>query len=387
MQALAQTPTMEARTRFVALDGLRGVAALAVLALHVPPLDRVVPHGYLAVDLFFMMSGFVVAHAYEDRLRSGWSLRDFMRVRIVRLWPLYLLGTLIGAAVFASAVDGPVMAAALAMMIAAAVLLIPLPLGHDVQIFNLNRPAWSLFFEMVANLLYGAFARRLSERVLFLLAMVGAGAVVSAFGLAGTGSLGHHGDSLLGGAARILFGFPVGVLFYRLYRSGRLTLRLPVPLILVIFLATLAAPDIGPLNGWLDAVAVVLVFPLLVAGAVNAEVKPGTASAFASFADLSYPLYILHGPILMGFAQFGGESNAVLFAAGLVSLVAAWAAGRWFDPWGRKALSRLLQSRLRSASDDLASPRGRTGAVDLIEDSRVDIVTSRSGCRSDSSDR
>lgn len=365
MQALAQTPITEARTRFVALDGLRGVAALAVLALHVPPLDRVVPHGYLAVDLFFMMSGFVVAHAYEDRLRSGWSLGDFMRVRIVRLWPLYLLGTLIGAAVFASAVDGPVMAAALAMMIAAAVLLIPLPLGHDVQIFNLNRPAWSLFFEMAANLFYGAFARRLSERVLVLLAAVGACAVVGAFGLAGTGSLGHHGDSLLGGAARVLFGFPVGVLFHRLYRSGRLTVRAPIPLILLVFLVALALPDLGRLNGWLDAGVVVLVFPLLVAGAVSAEVKAGTASAFAFLADLSYPLYILHGPILMGFAQFGGESTAVLLAGGGVSLVAAWAAGRWFDPWGRRALSRFMSFRRRSGPDGVGSPTARTGPADL----------------------
>lgn len=354
MQALAQTPVAKATTRFVVLDGLRGGAALAVLALHVPPLDRVVPHGYLAVDLFFMMSGFVVAHAYEARLRSGWSLGDFMRVRVLRLWPLYLLGTLIGAAVFASAVEGPVMAAALAMMMAAAVLLIPLPVGHDVQIFNLNRPAWSLFFEMVANLLYGAFARRLTERVLVLLSVAGACAVVVAFGLAGTGSLGHHGDSLLGGAARILFGFPLGVLFHRLHQSGRLTVRAPIPLILVAFLATLALPNLGRLNGWLDAVVVVLVFPLLVAGAVDAEVKARTASAFAFLADLSYPLYILHGPILMGFAQFGGESTAALLAGGVVSLVAAWVAGRWFDPWGRRTLSQLIQFR-RHGSGGVAS--------------------------------
>jgi len=366
MHSPAQIPIAEARTRFVALDGLRGVAALAVLALHVPPLDRVVPHGYLAVDLFFMMSGFVVAHAYEDRLRSGWSLGDFIRVRIVRLWPLYLLGTLIGAAVFASAVDGPVMAAALAMMIAAAVLLIPLPLGHDVQIFNLNRPAWSLFFEMAANLLYGAFARRLSERVLVILVIVGACTVVGAFGLAGTGSLGHHGDSLFGGAARILFGFPVGVLFHRLYRSGRLTVRIPAPLILLIFLATLAAPDLDRLNGWLDAGVVILIFPLLVAGAVGAEVNARTASAFAFLADLSYPLYILHGPILMGFAQFGGESPTVLLAGGVVSLTAAWAAGRWFDPWGRRALSRLIQFRGRSGSGGLASPAAKTRPIEPV---------------------
>jgi peptidoglycan/LPS O-acetylase OafA/YrhL len=317
----------------------------------------------LAVDLFFMMSGFVVAHAYEGRLRSGWSLGDFMRVRVLRLWPLYLLGTLIGAAVFASAVDGPVMAAALAMMMAAAVLLIPLPLGAEVQIFNLNRPAWSLFFEMIANLLYGAFARRLTERILILLSVVGAFAVVVAFGLAGTGSLGHHGDGLLGGAARILFGFPLGVLVHRLHQAGRLTVRASIPVILAAFLAALALPDLGRLNGWLDAGVVILLFPLLVAVAVGAEVNARTASVFAFLADLSYPLYILHGPILMGFAQFGGESTAVLLAGGGVSLVAAWAAGRWFDPWGRRALARLIA--LRQGSGRVGAEAAGRGPIDL----------------------
>lgn len=195
---------------------------------------------------------------------------------------------------------------------------------------------------------------------------LGACAVVGAFGLSGTGSLGHHGDSLLGGAARILFGFPVGVLFHRLYRSGRLTVRISAPLILLIFLATLAAPDLDRLNGWLDAGLVILIFPLLVAGAVGAEVKARTASTFAFLADLSYPLYILYGPILMGFAQFGGESPAVLIMGGAVSLAAAWAAGRWFDPWGRRALSRLIQFRGRSSSGGLASPAAKTGPIEPI---------------------
>ena len=335
--------------RFLALDGLRGVAAIAVLLLHVPPLDRIVSHGYLAVDLFFMMSGFVVAFAYEHRLTSGWSVAGFMRARIVRLWPLYLLGTAIGAVVFATAVDDYAMGAALTLMVAAGALLIPLPLGADVQIFNLNRPAWSLFFEMVANLLYGAFVSKLGLKSLGTLSAIGAVAIAASFTSAGTGSLGHHGDSMLGGAARILFAFPLGVLFHRLYRAGRLNFSIPTPLIMTGFVATLALPDFGALNGVADAAVVILIFPALIASAITARVSDRFAGSFAYLALLSYPLYILHGPILMAFAQAGGESMGVLLAGAVTSVVVAGFAARWFDEPARALLARLLTRRTRRA--------------------------------------
>lgn len=354
------TPRARHRGRFVALDGLRGVAALLVLCLHLDPLKGLVPHGYLAVDLFFLMSGFVVALAYEDRLRGDWSLVDFLQIRVVRLWPLYLLGTLIGAAVFASVVDGPMMAAGLALMIVAAIVLIPLPLGADVQIFNLNRPAWSLFFEMVANLLYGAFGARMGVRALAAVSAVGAALVILTFTAAGTGSLGHHGDSLVGGLARILFAFPFGVILYRLWRAGRWCLRAPIFLILPVFVGVLAAPDLGALNGVFDAVVVLLVFPPLVALAVNAPVGPRSGRMFAALADLSYPLYILHGPIIMGFAQLGDEHPAMLLAGGVASLAFAGFAARRIDPVGRGWLARLLPDRRPCAGGAVHQEEGRS---------------------------
>lgn len=161
MPSAAAPPLLPSQPRghFLTLDALRGVAALAVLVLHMPPLTGLVFHAYLAVDLFFIMSGFVIAHAYERRLLAGWSPGDFIRTRVVRLWPLYLLGTAVGAAVFAGVAGDAVGFAVLGVLVAAAVVMMPLPLGAEVQIFDLNRPAWSLFFEMVANVLYAAFAR------------------------------------------------------------------------------------------------------------------------------------------------------------------------------------------------------------------------------------
>lgn len=330
---------------FLALDGLRGLAAPVVLALHMPPISGFVFHGYLAVDLFFIMSGFVVAHAYERRLLGGWSPEAFIRTRVVRLWPLYLLGTAIGAGVFATVAGDVGGYAALAVLVAAAVFLIPLPLAPDVQVFDLNRPAWSLFFEMVANIAYALLAARLTNRVLAAVAAAGGAALCVCVLTAGTGSLGHHAESFAGGAARIAFGFPVGVLLYRAHCAGRLRLRAPAPLLFGIFAALMALPDVGGWNGLLDLAIVLTVFPALVAAAATAP-APGRIGRFCVFAAaLSYPLYILHGPILMGFGQVFGETPAAVFAGGAVSVLAAYAAGRWYDAPARAALSKLLTGR------------------------------------------
>lgn len=332
-------------SRFPVLDGLRGVAALAVLLLHLPPLAGLVSHGYLAVDLFFMMSGFVVAHAYEDRLLRGWSLGGFIRTRVIRLWPLYLLGTAIGAVVFASVAGDAGGFAALGVLVAAAVFLIPLPLSPKVQVFDLNRPAWSLFFEMVANIAYAALAPRLSNRVLAGLVAAGAVAVAISFLMAGTGSLGHHGDSLAGGAARILFAFPLGVLLLRLHRAGRLGLRLPTPVILIATVGAFALPDVKALNGLIDLTVVLLVLPVLTIAAITAPASGRAARGFAFLAVLSYPLYILHGPILMAVGQWWGEGTVPVVCGGALSLLVAWAAARWFDAPARAALGAFLARR------------------------------------------
>src|SRR6218665_3646823 len=82
-------------TRYSSLDGLRGIAALAVALFHLPiamslyasPLIR---EAYVAVDFFFVLSGFVIAHAYTTRLNSADAVRDFVIRRVGRLWPLHI---------------------------------------------------------------------------------------------------------------------------------------------------------------------------------------------------------------------------------------------------------------------------------------------------------
>src|ERR1041385_8149717 len=87
-------------SRFEALDLLRGLAALAVVAFHVPHIPgtlSLAPRGYLAVDLFFALSGFVLAYAYGAELARGGNIRRFMVQRLIRLYPLYLIALLAGA--------------------------------------------------------------------------------------------------------------------------------------------------------------------------------------------------------------------------------------------------------------------------------------------------
>ncbi len=337
-----------ADSRFMALDGLRGVAALMVLILHIGSLRHLVFHAYIAVDLFFIMSGFVVAHAYEGRLRAGWSPGAFITARIVRLWPLYMLGTCIGAAVFAGAITDVGGVIALGVLFAAATMMIPTPLDANAQVFTLNPPGWSLFFEMAANIAYAFAASRLSNRALKVVVSLGAAAVLVAFLMAEEGSIGQRGWSLAGGLARIAFGFPLGLLLYRMWVAGQLTLRWPVGLIVAAFIAMVVAPDLGRWNGMFDAVVVLFVLPFIVVAAVTARLSPRLQTAAAVVGAMSYPLYILHGPILMAAKMQFGDAPLSGIVAGAASLVAAFVAARWFDPPARAWLGRMLQQRRRA---------------------------------------
>lgn len=98
----------DSKPHYAILDGLRGVAALTVIWYHVfegfatSPLDQKFNHGYLAVDFFFILSGFVVGYAYDDRWAGrraggGMRMRDFLKRRIVRLHPMVVLGSVLGA--------------------------------------------------------------------------------------------------------------------------------------------------------------------------------------------------------------------------------------------------------------------------------------------------
>ena len=175
----------QSKPHYDILDGLRGVAALMVIVYHVfECFDWTpVPHGYLAVDFFFVLSGFVIGYAYDSRWNEGLTVGNFFKRRLIRLHPMVVIGAVIGALCFfmqgsvrwdGSHVSvGWVMVAMLMGM-----LMLPLWPGAatDVrgngEMFPLNGPTWSLFFEYIGNILYALLLRRLPTKWLAVLAAV-----------------------------------------------------------------------------------------------------------------------------------------------------------------------------------------------------------------------
>jgi peptidoglycan/LPS O-acetylase OafA/YrhL len=295
------------RQTFQALEMLRGVAALGVLLFHVLGIvdqahgasGRALTHGYLAVDFFFMLSGFVMSAAYARRLAQGWALRDFLLRRLKRLYPVYGAALVMGVALqlaLAANAHQPVSGAAagaLVVVVAYAALFLPLLSSQDAEAFPLNGAAWSLSHELLANVTFGLF-RRASACGLVLTASAGAVGCVWLLVHGRCLEAGAMQDSYLPGLARVLFAFPVGVLLHRAYAAGRLA-RLP-RLGPVALAAALAAPLALPLRHGggdmlLDGACVFVGFPLLLAlGAVS-----GASSATgARLGALSYPLYATH---------------------------------------------------------------------------------------------
>ena len=181
---------LRSKGHFEILDGLRGVAALMVVIFHMfeaysdeNRFRQIINHGYLAVDFFFVLSGFVVAYAYDDRW--GWMTQwEFFKRRLIRLQPMVVMGSVIGAALFyfgampsAPLVSGTPVWKLLLVMVWGFTL-IPLLPSMDIrgwsEMHPLNGPGWSLFFEYVANILYGVGLRRLSNRALSVLVLLAA---------------------------------------------------------------------------------------------------------------------------------------------------------------------------------------------------------------------
>jgi peptidoglycan/LPS O-acetylase OafA/YrhL len=331
--------------RFVVLDGLRGCAALVVLISHLVQQHDVneLPYAGLAVDFFFMLSGFVVAFAYEPSLRScEMSLIDFARVRAMRLYPLLVLGTSAGIflAVLAAAFKGQPSFQDIAVSGALALLLLPSFVFPQWQTaYPFNMPAWSLTFEMFANLLYGAIAFRLTSSRLVMLTILSA-ILFAWLALANQGvGGGNNQDNFMLGFGRVMFPFFAGVLLYRLRLSQRPG---PASAIFVIHVLTgsllvmkHALPQLGGLT---SLVYVLILFPLVITIGAAVEAGPRVAKLCTFAGQLSFPVYILQGPVI----RIGDEilkhvhfnfAGACLFGfiEGFLVIAIAYAALKLYD--------------------------------------------------------
>lgn len=321
------------KARFRSLDGLRGVCALTVVLYHCELLFRpgvVFCHGYLAVDMFYVLSGFVICAGYDERLAAGLSARRFLAARVRRLAPVYWAGLALctAGALFAARYLPGVQPGRIAVRALMAAVLIPQSGPGDFA-YPVNPVAWTLAWELIVNVVYAKWLRRLSSPVLaaiVALSLLAAGGVSLAdsrgwgFGMTGA-------DIWLGGF-RCFPEYLLGVLLFRGFRKGLLAgLPAVTPLLpLTLWLAIAVIPQgMPPL---LDAAVVVLACPLLIALLLRGDAaSPGW---FAPLGAISYPLYASH-LALVSLARhtpiFGLDRHPDAGRAGLVVLLAlavAW---------------------------------------------------------------
>jgi peptidoglycan/LPS O-acetylase OafA/YrhL len=339
--------------KFETLDGLRGIAALAVVFYHLPgPLHVLAPRGYLAVDLFFLMSGFVVAGAYEDRLADGMSAWAFLLVRLKRLWPLYALGVVLGVCEFSlvrflrpeAAYAFPPMP--LAAAAALSLLFLPQLANYGGPAFPFNSASWSLSVELFGNLAYAMLVRSLRLSLLAVLAGIGLiGLALIAFK---TGDLnaGVSYGSLAGGYIRFLFSFPAGVALWRLHRAGKLP-NIGIPPWLALSATALAFTNLGGGGALYDLVIVAILFPVILIGARGNPSSSRLSSVLAWAGAVSYPLYILHPPLIEALSALAPRAAIPLASAGVLCAVIAAAAlaNRLFD----RPIQELLKRPRRLA--------------------------------------
>lgn len=360
----ADKPT--SRHVFLELDAMRGVAAACVMLYHYGPFlsaGKVLPGAYLAVDLFFLLSGFIIAHAYEARLQAGMGFARFAVIRLIRLYPLYLLGLTIGLLYMLGRdllMPGrTTLLPLLANPLMLSLLMLPnlsqvMPLGG---MYPFDGAAWSLMFEMLINLAYGAACLALDARRLRWI--VGIGAVGLALSALGFGSLdvGMTPRTLPGGLARVTFSFALGICLYHIYRRRAAAGRsMPQPrfafeLVLVLLVCVFAIPAAGTARLATDLVCVLVFFPLVIWLGAQLPSPAWLRPAYAEAGRLSYAIYILHAPLVLMYAgafkliwhadpsvvrPYGG----LLFAA--LSLLAAALAVRLVDEPVRRRLGRLL---------------------------------------------
>lgn len=324
--------------RLAALDLLRGLAALAIITRHFPwPGDVVglLPRDYLAVDLFFVLSGFVLARAYWPSLSQREGVRGFLFQRLVRLYPLYLLATLLAAGV--SFVDGaPLLSWATAL--GTNLLFLPAPeAGLGPNLFPFVYPAWSLFWELLANLLFALIAFRLRGPLLPALLLTGMLLVALTAQQLGSLDAGVRWSTAAAGGYRVLYGFFAGVALHLLHSRLRARIALPDWLLAIVLVAAFVPATGFAFGAAYDFLVAVLLFPLLVLLGADARTTPLSRAVGGWLGGISYAAYVLHQPMLQ-FAtwivpaeRIGAAGLPALLALVLATLAASWAATHWID--------------------------------------------------------
>jgi peptidoglycan/LPS O-acetylase OafA/YrhL len=339
--------------RFVFLDGLRGMAAICVLVFHIVQQQSLtaLPNAGLAVDFFYVLSGFVIAFAYDQRIRDGsLSLRQFGLARLRRLYPLLALATLLGFVIFLGGVfikHTVTLRDALFALVLALMLLPSYVFPQWATAFPLNMAAWSLAFEAYVNIIYATIAKRLSNNILSGLVALGAALeIANAVRLGGISGGNDQGNFVLG-FARVIYPFFCLILICRLPRRQELPRFIGYILAISLPIVLLAEPT---QNQYYGMFLVLFYFPALVYFGSVVEVNATQATVLRWLGEISYPVYILQAPVIRLGAEILRHVKlsyiaVVSFSVAeiLLSLAVAQAAVRYFD----RPVQEYLKKRVR----------------------------------------
>ncbi|PYG55848.1 acyltransferase [Rhizobium sp. UGM030330-04] len=349
--------------RFILLDGIRGVAALFIVHRHAEQFfGRNPASSYLAVDLFFALSGFVLAHAYSRKLYEGAITPGFfMKARFARLYPLYVLALVLMAAYFIclyvlglpTPIDDLhrlIDPGELAFALVTGLLFLPAPFTLTLNgALFLVSPAWSLFNELVVNAVYARWGVRATTRQTVVVLFISAVVLMVAAAEFGKLHAGFRWHEMYAGMGRVFFSFFAGVLIYRFRNRVPELKPVQAALCLVLVCFILAVPMSGGLRPYFDLVVVLLVWPLLlfVASRTVPGPKVGAVSAFLGTA--SYAVYVLHIPLL-AWTEFlipAATRQGVALPAGIAFLVATTCLSWWLTVYYDQPVQTWLKNRLR----------------------------------------
>ena len=297
--------TLGAPSHYTTLDLMRGIAALAVVLYHFS--DRLgmpwlMVHGYLAVDFFFIMSGFVLAEAYGQRLLDGCiTIRHFITLRAVRLLPLVIIGTVFAYTleVWRPDVGRPTLHfwEALAALFLNC-FLIPTPFSSTMHqtLFPLNNAIWSLFFEMIVNAILPVWIK-LRYRGQWLALGMGVSTISMVYGAAAHGSiqLGFDWSNIYFGFPRVILSFGFGLLLHT-YRHMIPKVEAWMPALALC--CVLAVGPLGEYNAYYDCTSLLIILPLITALAIGSQGGQVIKRLSRIFGELSYPVYAVHAPVV-----------------------------------------------------------------------------------------
>lgn len=308
--------TLKTKQHFEILDGLRGVAALAVVIFHFMEWiftdinENFIGHGFLAVDFFFCLSGFVIGYAYDNRIEKM-GVKEFFRRRLIRLHPLVILGSVLGLLAFLFdpfAVPHGYDIGKIILLFICSLLLIPLPIMEEraFNLFGFNAPSWSLFWEYIANIFYAVVLRKAGRRTLTALTILAAASLCYVSYRAENLLGGWSKDNYLDGGARVAFSFLAGLLLYR----SNWIIKNKIGFLGLSVLLALAFLMPGTKWNWLtEILVVVFYFPLLVSLGAGSTLSGQWKKVCRFSGNISYPLYMTHYAFIWIYGNYYTKKN------------------------------------------------------------------------------